>query len=159
MSSLQEPFAAQLQCLADIEEIKKLKYRYIRLIDAHRFEEWGNACFTEDCYLSTTDLGTWIGRDNIVAAVKRAYGTAKTIHQVHMPDITIIGPHTATAIWALSDYTSWTANGEHVIEWGRGHYEDSYLRTGQGWRINRTVLVREALPPPSRSALMADQSS
>jgi hypothetical protein len=152
MSSDQEYYMAELRRLSDVEEIKILKYRYIRLVDAHRFEEWGSTCFTEDCYLSTTDLGTLIGRDNIVAAVKRGYGSAKTIHQVHMPEITITGPHTASAFWALSDYATWTADGERVVEWGRGHYEDSYVRTDAGWRINRTVLVRETLPPPSRTA-------
>ena len=157
MPSQQEHLGAVLQKLSDIEEIKNLKYRYIRLVDAHRFEEWGSTCFTEDCYLSTTELGTWIGRDNIVAAVKRGYGSAKTIHQVHMPEIAITGPDTASALWALSDYVTWTADGERVIEWGRGHYEDSYVRTQQGWRINRSVLVREALPPPSRSTLVAEQ--
>jgi hypothetical protein len=157
MPSQQEHLGAELQRLSEIEEIKKLKYRYIRLVDAHRFEDWGSSCLSEDCYLSTTDLGTWIGRDNIVAAVRRGYGSAKTIHQVHMPEIAITGPHTATALWALSDYATWTADGERVIEWGRGHYDDSYVRTQQGWRINRTVLVREALPPPGRSALMAEQ--
>jgi len=156
MSSDREQFTAELQRLADIEAIKQLKYRYIRLVDAHRFDEWGD-CFTEDCYLSTTELGTWIGRDIIVAAVRRGYGNAKTIHQVHMPEITITGPDKASAIWALSDYATWTTDGERAIEWGRGHYEESYVRTERGWRINRTVLIREALPPPNRSAMMAEQ--
>ena len=156
MSSQPEQISAQLQRLIDIDEIKALKYRYIRLVDAHRFDEWGNGCLTEDCYLSTNELGTWIGRDNIIAAVRRGYGSAKTIHQVHMPDITITGPDTATAIWALSDYATWIVDGNRVIDWGRGRYEDSYVRTAQGWRINQTVLERETLQTPNRSEPPSD---
>jgi hypothetical protein len=155
MPSQPERIAAQLQRIIDIEDIKMLKYRYIRLVDAHRFDEWGSSCFTEDCYLSTTELGTWIGRDDIVAAVRRGYGSARTIHQVHMPEITMTGPDTATGIWSLSDFATWPAEGGPVIDWGRGHYEDSYVRTAQGWRIERTVLVRETLPAPNRCELMA----
>jgi hypothetical protein len=148
----EQPFAAEILELLDIEAIKQLKYRYIRLVDAHRFEEWGEASFTEDCYLSTTDLGTWEGRANVVAAVARAYGTAKTIHHVHMPEITITGPNTASAIWSIDDYSTWIADGARMIEWGRGHYEDDYVRTEQGWRIKRSVLIREALGAPNQNA-------
>jgi hypothetical protein len=152
MTSQTDQTATHLQRLIDIEEIKVLKYRYIRLVDAHRFDEWGKRCFTDDCYLSTTELGAWTGRDNIVAAVRRGYGSVMTIHQVHMPEITITGPDTATGIWALSDYATWTTNGERVVDWGRGHYEESYVRTGDGWRINRTVLTRQSLAAPSGRA-------
>jgi hypothetical protein len=144
-----EQLAAETQRLADIEAIKQLKYRYIRLADAHRFEDWGRECLSKDCYLSTTDLGTWEGRENIVAAVARSYGEAKTIHQVHMPEITITGRDTASAIWSIDDYSTWVADGAAVVQWGRGHYKEFYVRTDQGWRINRTTLVREALSAPS----------
>jgi hypothetical protein len=144
-----EQLAAEVRRLTDIEAIKQLKYRYIRLVDAHRFEEWGNESFTDDCYLSTTDLGVWEGRDNVVAAVARAYGSARTVHHLHMPEITFTGPDTASGVWSLDDYSTWVADGEPVIEWGRGHYEDDYVRTERGWRINRTTLVRQSLGAPS----------
>jgi hypothetical protein len=150
MSVQAEQVAAEIRRLADIEAIRQLKYRYIRLVDARRFEEWGRESFTEDCYLSTTDLGAWEGRDNVVAAVARSYDSARTVHHVHMPEITITGPDTASAVWALDDYSTWVADGAPVVEWGRGHYEDDYVRTEQGWRINRTTLVRQALGAPSR---------
>jgi len=158
MPSPTDAVAAQVQRLIDIEEIKALKYRYIRLVDAHRFEEWGESCFTADCHLSTNDLGTWTGRAEIVAAVRRGYGSAKTIHQVHMPEITFTGADSATGIWALSDYATWIADGKQVIDWGRGRYEDNYVRTGEGWRISRTVLLRETLPAPNRCASTPDKT-
>jgi hypothetical protein len=148
---VEQDLAAKIQCLTDIEAIKQLKYRYIRLVDGHRFEEWGEASFTEGCYLSTTDLGTHVGRANIVEAVSRSYGACQTIHHVHMPELTITGPDTATGIWSIDDYSTWIAGGARMIEWGRGHYEEEYVRTKQGWRINRSILVRQALGAPGQS--------
>jgi len=145
----QADLTAQIQRLADIEAIKQLKYRYIRLVDARRFEAWGEQSLTEDCDLSTTDLGDWKGRDNIVAAVTRAYGSCRTIHHVHMPEISITGPDTARGVWALDDYSTWVADGAQVIDWGRGCYEEDYVRTDQGWRIRRTILTRQSLGAPS----------
>jgi hypothetical protein len=145
-----EQIRAEMQRLSDIEAIKQLKYRYIRLVDAHRFDEWGQESFTEDVYLKTTELGEWKGRDNVIAAVRRSYRDARTSHMVHMPEITITGPDTASAIWSLDDYSCWTEDGKPVIDWGRGHYEEEYVRTKQGWRIKRTVLVRQSLDPPAR---------
>jgi hypothetical protein len=143
--------AAAIQRLEDIEAIKQLKYRYIRLVDAHRFEEWGEASFTAGCYLSTTDLGTHVGRTNIVDAVARSYGACQTIHHVHMPEITISGPDAAAAIWSIDDYSTWVAGDARLVEWGRGHYEEEYVRTEQGWRINRSILVRKSLGAPGQS--------
>jgi hypothetical protein len=155
MSAEQKQLAAEIQKLADIEAIKQMKYRYIRLVDAHRFEEWGEQSLTEDCYLSTTDLGAAEGRANIVARVAQAYGSAKTIHQVHMPEITITGPDTASGVWSIDDYSTWVVDGARAIECGRGHYEEDYVRTDKGWRIKRSILVREALGAPSSPATFA----
>jgi hypothetical protein len=149
--SVDQSLAAVIQGLSDIEAIKQLKYRYIRLVDNHKFVEWGEESFTEGCYLSTTDLGTHVGRDNIVKAVAKSYGACQTIHHVHMPEVTIAGPDAATGIWSIDDYSTWVAGGARIVEWGRGHYEDEYVRTEQGWRINRSILVRQALGPPGQS--------
>jgi hypothetical protein len=68
-----------------------------------------------------------------------------------MPEITISGPDAATAIWSIDDYSTWVAGGARLVEWGRGHYEEEYVRTEQGWRINRSVLVRKSLGAPGQS--------
>jgi hypothetical protein len=152
--SVDSTLAAQVQQLVDIEAIKQLKYRYIRLADAHRFEEWGQT-LSEDCYLSTVDIGTWEGRANIVAAVARSYGEAKTIHHVHMPEINITGPDSASGVWAIDDYATFKFDGKDVIDWGRGYYEELYVRTAEGWRIKRTVLTRNALSAPNMDKIAA----
>jgi hypothetical protein len=148
----QDQVAAELQRLSDIEAIKQLKYRYIRLVDAHRFEEWGKEIFTEDCYLSTPEVGTYEGRENVVKAVAQSYGDAETTHHVHMPEITITGPDTASAIWSIDDYGTWSVNGVGYVDWGRGHYEEHYVRTEKGWRIKRTTLFRQSLKAPGKVA-------
>jgi hypothetical protein len=157
--ALEHDLAAEIRALTDIEAIRQLKYRYIRLVDAHRFEEWGEQTLTEDCYLSTTDLGVAEGRENIVATVARAYGAAQTVHHVHMPEITITGPDTASGTWSSDDYSTWSVNGVQAIECGRGHYSEDYARTDKGWRIKRSVLVRQAIEtPPPRSTAAANSA-
>jgi hypothetical protein len=151
----QDRLAANVQYLLDVESIKQLKYRYIRLVDAHRFEEWGKQCLTDDCYLSTTDLGTAQGRANIVELVARSYGAATTIHNVHMPEIVITGPHEASGVWSIDDYSTWVVDGARMAELGRGRYDELYVRTEEGWRIKRSVLVREALGVQSSPATRA----
>jgi len=149
--------AANVQKLLDIEAIKCLKYRYIRLADEQRFEEWGETCFTDDVYLSTLELGAFEGREAVVAAVSRGYRTAFTIHQVHMPEIAFTGPDNATGIWSLSDYTTFEHDGARHIEWGRGRYDEEYVRTEQGWRISRSVFRRQAVPAPTRGIALPDE--
>jgi hypothetical protein len=151
-----EQLAADLRTLLDIEAIKCLKYRYIRLVDEQRFEEWGKTCFTDDVFLSTLELGAHEGRDAVVAAVARGYRTAFTIHQVHMPEISITGKNTATGIWSLSDYTTFEYAGERHIEWGRGRYDEDYVRTPDGWRIRKSVFRRQAVPAPTRGVVVPE---
>lgn len=150
---------ANLQMLLDIEAIKRLKYRYMRLVDEQRFEEWGKTCFTEDVYLSTLELGAFQGRAAVVAAVARGYQTAFTNHQVHMPEITFTGEDTATGIWSLSDYTTFVHEGARHIEWGRGRYDEDYLRTPDGWRIRRCIFKRQAVPAPTRGIVTPDAAA
>jgi hypothetical protein len=154
--SIEDDILAEISNIKNIEQIKQLKYRYIRLVDNHQFDQWADESFTENCYLSTTDLGTHIGRANIAEAVRKSYGSCQTIHHVHMPEITITGPDTATGIWSIDDYSTWIAGDVRMIEWGRGYYEDQYVRTEQGWRINRSILVRQALGAPGQSAAKGD---
>jgi hypothetical protein len=66
---------------------------------------------------------------------------AITVHHVHAPEITITGPDTATAIWAMDDLVTMFRPRERRFH-GYGHYHDEYVRTDQGWRISRTELTR-----------------
>jgi hypothetical protein len=138
--------------LEDIEAIKQLKAKYIRLVDAKEWDAWG-MLFTEDCHLHT-EAGPFDGRQNVIAAISRALAKAETVHRIHNPEITITGPDTASAIWPMADFVTGTFNGTPLIIRGYGHYHEDYVRTADGWRVKRSELVRQRVDmssPPSES--------
>jgi 3-phenylpropionate/cinnamic acid dioxygenase small subunit len=152
MTEWPDEVLTELRRLADIEAIKQLRYRYMRLMDANCFAEWGET-LAEDCYMYSPYLGAAEGRDQAVAALSRSYektqGKARTNHHVHMPEITIESADRAHAIWSIDDYSTWFENGEEKVEWGRGWYDEAYIRTKDGWRISKCILSREAVRGPT----------
>ena len=133
--------AAELQRLADIEAIKQLKAQYVRLADAQNWDAWGRL-LTEDIHLHT-DGGPLEGRANVVNTIRESLKSAKTMHRLHTPEITITGADTATGAWPMTDYVMGTFNGEDRTIRGYGYYHEEYLRTPEGWRLKRGRLVRQ----------------
>jgi hypothetical protein len=130
--------------LGDIEEIKQLKARYLRLVDEKKWTEW------EDVF--TADFHAWLGdvpdeqlnsRDEFITFIRRAIGEAVTVHHGHMPEIEIIGPNTARGTWAMYDYVKF-AGADGALELnGYGHYHEEYRRERDGrWRISSLRLTR-----------------
>ena len=124
---------------ADWLAIVNLKAAYCRLLDTKDWEGWGQL-FTEDFLqdVSGSGGGVFHGRDAAVAATRASIETAKTAHQVHLPEIAIDGDE-ATAIWPLQDRVVW---GEDRALTGYGHYHERYVRTADGWRIAEQRLTR-----------------
>ena len=126
--------------LADLEEIKQLKARYFRLLDTKQWKEFGDV-FTDDCALANGPIedGVVIGRDEIVAYVKRGVERLNTVHHGHMPEIEFTGPDSASGIWAMFDRLR--ADGFELDGWG--HYHEEYRRCNDGrWRIASSRLTR-----------------
>ena len=145
------------QKLADIEEIKTLKARYFRLLDAKNWSEWANV-FVDDLEFvysdptvqnvpptaqPTPDGKARVGRDELIAFISEAMQHVTTVHHGHLPEITIVDESTATGLWALTNYFEYrAADGSLVWSRGYGRYEDEYVRTGVGWRIRRSEFFR-----------------
>ncbi len=84
--------------LVGLEEIRRLKYRYLRCVDLKLWDEIGGV-FTED---ATADYGTpsagrplkLAGRDEIVAFLRDSLGPGIiTLHAAGQPEIEIYGDH------------------------------------------------------------------
>ena len=71
----------------DIEEIKKLKARYFRFLDAQDWENYAQI-FTPDVIFDTSGAGgeRTTSRDEFVESVKNL-GIVQSVHQGHMPEI------------------------------------------------------------------------
>src|SRR5690242_1456170 len=75
--------------LHELEQITRLKYRYLRCLDTKQWDELAD-CLTEDCRSAYGDGHfSFDGRDKIVAFLKEALGPASriTAHRVQQPEI------------------------------------------------------------------------
>lgn len=123
---------------ADWLAICNLKAAYCRLLDTKDWEGW-KQLFTEDCVIDTSGSGGKVerGRDQFVASVSQSLATARTAHQIHSPEIRIEGD-SAHVTWAMQDRV---VKDEFALT-GYGHYEETYVRTPQGWKIAESRLTR-----------------
>ena len=131
--------------LAALEEIRRVKYRYLRCVDLKLWDELAEV-FTPD---ATVDYGTMVygkpleitGRDEIVAFLRAKLGPdVITVHSAGQPEIRIDGDE-ATGTWSFEDTVFATAH--RVMIKGAAFYQDRYERGGDGrWRIAHTGYVR-----------------
>ena len=131
--------------LAVLEEIRELKYRYLRCVDQKRWDEIADV-FTAD---ATVDYGTQVygeplkmaGRDEIVAFFRARLGPEIiTVHAAGQPEIAVDGEQ-ATGTWQFSDTV--IATEHRVVIAGAAFYQDRYQRGADGaWRIAHTGYVR-----------------
>ncbi len=136
-----------------MEEIRALKYRYLRALDLKRWDEFGET-LAED---ATGDYGSpsggrplrFSGRAEIVEYMRSALDAdIITVHVCSHPEIEVDG-ETATGSWCLEDTVIVPEHG--VLIRGAAYYRDRY-RIEQGrWRIAHTGYERiyEATMPLS----------
>jgi hypothetical protein len=124
-----------VELLLAVEEIKQLKYRYLRTLDLKRWDDFA-AVFVPEV---TADYGEGLAfgsRDELVAFMRDSLGQRMvTLHHCHHPEIDVDGDR-ATGVWYLEDKVL-MPDHRLVLE-GAAFYEDRYVRTGEGWRIERT---------------------
>jgi hypothetical protein len=131
--------------LAALEEIRRLKYRYLRCVDLKLWDEIADV-FTAD---ATVDYGTRAlgepiklrGREEIVTFLRKSLGPGiVTVHFASQPEIDVDGV-TATGTWSFEDTV--IATEFRVVIKGAAFYEDRYARGEDGrWRISHTGYVR-----------------
>jgi SnoaL-like protein len=118
----------------DIDEICRLKYRYLRTLDTKRWDEFA-ACFLPDATGDYNGL-VFADRASLVAYMRENLGEGRlTLHQAHHPEIDVDGD-TATGRWYLQDKVI-VPEFSFMLE-GAAFYEDRYTRTPEGWRVAHT---------------------
>jgi hypothetical protein len=131
--------------LIALEEIRRVKYRYLRCVDLKLWDEMAEV-FTAG---ATADYGSpatgkplrFGSRDEIITFLRDNLGPGMiTLHAAGQPEIEIDGA-TATGTWRFED-TVIVTEYRLVIK-GAAFYEDRYERGGDGrWRISHTGYVR-----------------
>jgi hypothetical protein len=131
--------------LVALEEIKRLKHRYLRCVDTKNWDELAGT-FAAD---ATADYGThaygsplsFTGRDAIIGFLRdKLVPGIITTHFAGQPEIDIDGDE-ASGIWAFQDTV--IATEHSVVIAGAAFYEDRYVRGADGrWRIRHTGYQR-----------------
>lgn len=124
----------RLQRLEDIEEIRKLRFRYHQFVNdgpRDRFDE----LYTEDAIVNMDYLSRYEGRAEIQAGFARMPDLLAMLKQfVHNHDIQVNGD-TATG-YAYFEAKYATFDQQSIMVAGR--YDETYQRTSKGWLISKT---------------------
>lgn len=131
--------------LVALEEIKRVKHRYLRCVDLKRWDDVADTFAPE----ATATYGTptygepiaLTGRDAIITFLREKLGgNIITTHFAVQPEIDIDGD-TAAGTWPFEDTVIST---EHqIVIKGAAVYEDRYRRCEDGrWRITHTGYTR-----------------
>jgi hypothetical protein len=131
--------------IVSIEEIRQVKYRYLRCVDLKLWDEIGET-LTEDATLDfgTTDFGGLLeitGRSEIVAFNRGKFGPGTlTAHTAAQSEISVDG-NTAAGVWSLRD--TLLATRHRLIITGAAFHYDRYERGADAcWRIARSAYAR-----------------
>lgn len=128
--------------LVELEQIKRVKYHYLRCLDQKLWDELDDV-LTDDC-LAEYSGGKYRyeGRAAIVEFLRNAMGaeTFHSSHRCHHPEIDLTGPDTAVAVWAMDDVVVMT-DWDLTVR-GAAFYTDEYRKVDGAWRISRTGYKR-----------------
>jgi hypothetical protein len=137
---------ARLLDLLAIEDIRRLKYRYLRAVDQKKWDDLESA-LTPDAVANygTPAMGRPLvleGRDTILKFMRDNLGGRNivTFHFAGQPEIDVDGDR-ATGTWAFEDTV--IVQDHRLVIKGAAYYEETYARdTEAGWRISRIGYVR-----------------
>ena len=124
--------------LVEIEQIKQLKYRYLRCLDQKLWDEIRTCFVPETTAAYSGGKYAFEGSDAIVAFLERSMGaeTFLSSHRVHHPEIVLEAADRARGTWALEDVVIEEKWGITIR--GAAFYEDTYVKRGGEWKILHT---------------------
>jgi hypothetical protein len=131
-----------LEDLLAVHAICRLKHRYLRCLDQKKWDELAT-CFTPDATASYGGGNVVLDdRDAILRFLTDSMGSTGmlTSHRGSQPEIDLLGPDSATGIWALEDTVIHQDFG--VTIHGASFYEDHYVRIDGTWFISSTGYKR-----------------
>lgn len=141
--------------LAAIEEIKQLRAKYWRCIDAKQFDDIADL-FTEDAWFDSSEaqfdpvLGQqpgsepaelWSTRQVIVDKIRAGMPEGlQSAHMGHTPEVEILTDTTASAIHPFNDRLTMPG----ILSFnGYGYYYDTYEKGTDGkWRVKTCTIKR-----------------
>lgn len=124
------------QEMSDRFEIQDLVFHYADCIDQRRFDELENV-FTEDAHIDYTSVGGPQGtRSEIIAFLKQALTAFKTYQHLNANvQITVNGDMATGRVMCFNPSDLKLGKGNTQLFMIGIWYNDTYVRTPQGWRI------------------------
>lgn len=146
--------AELLRRLSDLEDIKRLKARYCRLLDTKQWSRLQALFLPEARFEGFGSAPSGAGPDVFIQGVSTRLKDCITIHHCHTPEIEFLDATNARGIWAMMDYLEWPdgytpreAPGKQRGFYGYGYYEEAYRKAGDRWLFAFLRLVRQRIDP------------
>lgn len=142
---MNQAMSGKIQTLLDTEEIRNLRTLYSHYLDGNRLHALDQV-FTRDAVVETT-AGIWRGIDAIAAGLTEAVklydrdrrGSYPFLHAVTNHWVKLTGADTAEGRCYLIDLETASKKDPNPL-FLLGLYADAYVRTENGWRIQRSRL-------------------
>ena len=147
-----------LERLIIIEQVRRLKATYCRLLDQHLWPELA-ALFVPDAHFTLATTGEPLRFDGVetwLAYVRPLLDGSQTVHQVPQAEIDVEDSTNVRALWAMTDYVIPRPETGRAPFFGYGHYREHYRKEAGSWRIVSLELTRLILgsgAPPAAPPL------
>jgi uncharacterized protein (TIGR02246 family) len=128
--------------LVEIEAVRRLKHRYVRLLDTKAWDEL-ETLFVPEATASYSDgRYSFDDRGGIMGFLRESMSSPAmlTSHKVHQPEIDLTGPDSARGVWALDDVV--VLLDHQLTIRGAAFYDDRYVKRDGEWRIAHTGYTR-----------------
>jgi len=143
------PDLSAIHVLLAIEEIKRLKYKYMRCVDMKLWEEMETVFIPEATCAYSAGHYSYEGRDAIIEWLKKGMDRDgfHSTHSVHQPEIDFLPPtpatskkasdeERATGVWKIEDIVVDT--DFDIMISGAAFYQDRYVKRAGVWLIEHT---------------------
>ncbi|NVN51624.1 nuclear transport factor 2 family protein [Mycolicibacterium hippocampi] len=121
-------------------ELTRTKAAYCRTLDTRDWNALA-ALMTPNVEFGISDgvsePAMTVGRDETLALLQSLVAGAKTVHQVHIPEIDL-GDDEAQVIWAVQDRAVFDSG---ISVTGYGHYTECWVRQADGWKLASSRLT------------------
>ena len=136
-----------IERLLAIEAIKQVKSRYFWALDHKDWDMWRRDVWAPDGRLEVPEADTVVEPlETVIEWVSGSVGDQVSVHHGHMPDIEFTSDTTAKVVWAMEDRLfrspEYPLGGGGTWLHGFGHYHETYVKLGVGWRIQSSRLTR-----------------
>jgi len=141
-----------LRRLSDLEDIKRLKASYCRLLDTKQWSRLHALFLPEARFEGFGSAPSGADAAAFIQGVSTRLQDCITIHHCHMPEIEFLDATNARGIWAMMDYLEWPggyspreAPGQQRGFFGYGYYEEAYRKVSDRWLFTSLRLTRQRI--------------